>query len=246
MKDNCCVLRTGALNCPPKNLDRNLLLPGPNTLGKHTSAGPQSPCVWFADGPKLATLFGRALITLVCVSQSPELASKQPCPLHVSAPCRIYIIFVDRAVCDADAVVAKAKSRVEGIHEWLEVYRQPRDIGSLLMDEQEVAEFRKAGLRGLMKQRRFPTGFGRGYKISWKSVPKQSKNDPLRDTRFRGSNRFGTDFEPISNRFRTDFGKKGFLTDFEPILNRFRTDFEPISNRFRTDFEPISNPPPLL
>ena len=68
------------------------------------------------------------------------------------------------------------------------------------------------------------------------------------------SNRFRTDFGPISDRFRTDFGPisnrfrtnfdftgvagvpQGFpTTDFEPILNRFRTDFEPISNRFRTD-----------
>ena len=73
--------------------------------------------------------------------------------------------------------------------------------------------------------------FGSGAKLAWGDF------EPI-------SNRFRTDSEPISNRFRTDFepnpNRSPIRTDFEPISNRFRTDFEPISNRFRTDFEPVT------
>ena len=60
-------------------------------------------------------------------------------------------------------------------------------------------------------------------------VSLQNDPNPARNrNRFRTD--FGTDSEPIPNRFRTD-------SEPMPNPNRFGTDLEPIPNRFRTDSE---------
>ena len=92
----------------------------------------------------------------------------------------------------------------------------------------------------------------RAFQNDSRTVPKRFQNDSK--TIPRGVfepiwNRFRTDFEPIAGgsskkipkRFRNDpktipkrfqnDSPKGFRTDFEPIANRFRTVFELISNR---------------
>ena len=98
------------------------------------------------------------------------------------------------------------------------------------------------------------TLFGRRRGKKKKTVKKRLKKNP-RVPNFQKkrtgepiSNRFRTDFEPISNRiFRLldspEPISNRFRTDFEPKLPKRQagTDFEPISNRFRTEFEPNSN-----